>query len=80
FAAEYWDNVFELVLEESKAGRTPNPDILCNKEIQFKAFLEFAAEDLGADSLATGHYVRRADVNGKRRLLRGLDGNKDQSY
>jgi tRNA-specific 2-thiouridylase len=61
FAAEYWDNVFELFLEEYKAGRTPNPDILCNKEIKFKAFLEFAAEDLGADYIATGHYVRRAD-------------------
>lgn len=65
FAAEYWDNVFELFLEEYKAGRTPNPDILCNKEIKFKAFLEFAAEDLGADYIATGHYVRRADVDGK---------------
>lgn len=80
FAAEYWDNVFELFLAEYKAGRTPNPDILCNKEIKFKAFLEFAAEDLGADYIATGHYVRRADVNGKSRLLRGLDSNKDQSY
>ncbi len=80
FAAEYWDNVFELFLEEYKAGRTPNPDILCNKEIKFKAFLEFAAEDLGADYIATGHYVRRQDVEGKSRLLRGLDGNKDQSY
>lgn len=80
FAAEYWDNVFELFTEEYKAGRTPNPDILCNKEIKFKAFLEFAAEDLGADYIATGHYVRRADVDGKSQLLRGLDGNKDQSY
>jgi tRNA-uridine 2-sulfurtransferase len=80
FAAEYWDNVFEHFLEEYKAGRTPNPDILCNKEIKFKAFLEFAAEDLGADYIATGHYVRRADVDGKSQLLRGLDGNKDQSY
>nr|WP_024967780.1 tRNA 2-thiouridine(34) synthase MnmA [Pantoea sp. IMH] len=80
FAAEYWDNVFEHFLEEYKAGRTPNPDILCNKEIKFKAFLEFAAEDLGADFIATGHYVRRQDVEGKSRLLRGLDGNKDQSY
>ncbi len=80
FAAEYWDNVFELFLAEYKAGRTPNPDILCNKEIKFKAFLEFAAEDLGADYIATGHYVRRQDVDGKSRLLRGLDGNKDQSY
>ncbi len=59
FAAEYWDNVFELFLAEYKAGRTPNPDILCNKEIKFKAFREFAAEDLGADYIATGHYVRR---------------------
>lgn len=80
FAAEYWDNVFEHFLEEYKAGRTPNPDILCNKEIKFKAFLEFAAEDLGADFIATGHYVRRQDVAGKSRLLRGLDDNKDQSY
>ncbi|MEQ4531776.1 MAG: tRNA 2-thiouridine(34) synthase MnmA [Mixta sp.] len=80
FAAEYWDNVFEHFLEEYKAGRTPNPDILCNKEIKFKAFLEFAAEDLGADFIATGHYVRRHDSNGKSQLLRGLDGNKDQSY
>ena len=80
FAMEYWDRVFEHFLAEYKAGRTPNPDILCNKEIKFKAFLEFAAEDLGADYIATGHYVRRADVDGKSRLLRGLDGNKDQSY
>ncbi|EEB44061.1 tRNA (5-methylaminomethyl-2-thiouridylate)-methyltransferase [Providencia alcalifaciens DSM 30120] len=80
FAAEYWDNVFEHFLEEYKAGRTPNPDILCNKEIKFKAFLEFAAEDLGADYIATGHYVRRRDVDGKSQLLRGLDNNKDQSY
>ena len=80
FAAEYWDNVFELFLAEYKAGRTPNPDILCNKEIKFKAFLEFAAEDLGANSIATGHYVRRDDSTGQARLLRGLDNNKDQSY
>lgn len=80
FAAEYWDNVFELFLAEYKAGRTPNPDVLCNKEIKFKAFLEFAAEDLGADFIATGHYVRRRDVAGKSQLLRGLDDNKDQSY
>ncbi|MGP4123540.1 MAG: tRNA 2-thiouridine(34) synthase MnmA [Sodalis sp. (in: enterobacteria)] len=80
FAAEYWDNVFVHVLTEYQAGRTPNPDILCNKEIKFKVFLEFAAEDLGADFIATGHYVRRVDVDGKSRLLRGLDNNKDQSY
>ncbi|MFV0547240.1 MAG: tRNA 2-thiouridine(34) synthase MnmA [Limnobaculum xujianqingii] len=80
FSAEYWDNVFEHFLAEYKAGRTPNPDILCNKEIKFKAFLEFAAEDLGADYIATGHYVRRQDIDDKSRLLRGVDANKDQSY
>ena len=72
--------MFEHFLEEYKAGRTPNPDILCNKEIKFKAFLEYAAEDLGADYIATGHYVRRRDINGTTQLLRGLDSNKDQSY
>lgn len=81
FATEYWDNVFEYFLEEYKAGRTPNPDIMCNKEIKFKAFLEFACEDLGADYIATGHYVqRRENANGEFEMLRGLDGNKDQSY
>ncbi|RAU19262.1 tRNA 2-thiouridine(34) synthase MnmA [Nitrincola tibetensis] len=79
FAAEYWDNVFEHFLAEYKAGRTPNPDILCNREIKFKAFLEYA-QFLGADLIATGHYVRRADVNDRTYLLKGLDGNKDQSY
>ena len=63
FAAEYWDNVFEHFLEEYKAGRTPNPDILCNKEIKFKAFLEYALA-LGADFIATGHYVRRGEKEG----------------
>ncbi|MDD7570139.1 MAG: tRNA 2-thiouridine(34) synthase MnmA [[Actinobacillus] rossii] len=80
FAAEYWDNVFEHFLAEYKAGRTPNPDILCNKEIKFKAFLEYAAEDLGANYIATGHYVRRAGSDDNAQLLRGLDKNKDQSY
>lgn len=80
FAAEYWDNVFEHFLNEYKAGRTPNPDILCNKEIKFKAFLEYAAEDLGADYIATGHYVRRRGNDKNAQLLRGLDANKDQSY
>ena len=79
FAAEYWDNVFEHFLEEYKAGRTPNPDILCNREIKFKAFLDYALA-LGADLIATGHYVRRAERDGQTLLLRGLDGNKDQSY
>jgi len=80
FAAEYWDNVFEYFLAEYKAGRTPNPDIICNKEIKFKAFLEFAAEALDADYIATGHYVQRREVDGQWQLLRGLDNNKDQSY
>ena len=80
FAAEYWDNVFEHFLNEYKVGRTPNPDILCNKEIKFKAFLEYAAEDLGANYIATGHYVRRRGADDNAQLLRGLDANKDQSY
>ena len=80
FASEYWDNVFEYFLEEYKAGRTPNPDIMCNKEIKFKAFLQFAAEALNADFIATGHYVRRALRDDKYVMLRGDDNNKDQSY
>ena len=79
FAAEYWDHVFEYFLAEYKAGRTPNPDILCNREIKFKVFLEYA-EMLGADAIATGHYARRKDVDGRTYLLKGLDNNKDQSY
>ncbi|WP_083101530.1 tRNA 2-thiouridine(34) synthase MnmA [Faucicola atlantae] len=81
FAAEYWDKVFEHFLAEYGAGRTPNPDILCNKEIKFRAFLDYAMT-LGADYIATGHYARRSFVNadGKANLLRGLDDNKDQSY
>ena len=79
FAAEYWDNVFEHFLHEYKAGRTPNPDILCNREIKFKAFLEYA-KVLGADLIATGHYVRRGQRGDDTVLLKGLDGNKDQSY
>jgi tRNA-uridine 2-sulfurtransferase len=79
FAAEYWDHVFEHFLAEYKAGRTPNPDILCNREIKFKAFLDYA-QVLGADYIATGHYARRGAADGKSTLLRGLDNNKDQSY
>lgn len=80
FATEYWDNVFELFLAEYQAGRTPNPDIICNKEIKFKVFLQYAIEDLGADFIATGHYVRRVDICDQSWLLRSLDKNKDQSY
>ncbi len=79
FAAEYWDNVFEHFIEEYKAGRTPNPDILCNREIKFKAFLDYT-KVLGADYIATGHYVRRKETDTQTLLLRGLDTNKDQSY
>ncbi|MXP67445.1 tRNA 2-thiouridine(34) synthase MnmA [Pantoea sp. Aalb] len=80
FASEYWDYVFELFLKEHRIGRTPNPDILCNKEIKFKVFLDFALEDLNADFIATGHYVRSQNKNGNYYLLRGFDQNKDQSY
>jgi tRNA-specific 2-thiouridylase len=79
FAAEYWNNVFEDFLREYRAGRTPNPDILCNREIKFKAFLDYATA-LGADMIATGHYARRAERDGTVHLLKGLDQNKDQSY
>ncbi|HEY3699108.1 MAG TPA: tRNA 2-thiouridine(34) synthase MnmA [Spongiibacteraceae bacterium] len=82
FAAEYWDRVFAHFLAEYRAGRTPNPDILCNKEIKFKAFLDYAIE-LGADFIATGHYARigRLSPDGKSaELFKGLDPNKDQSY
>ena len=79
FAAEYWDNVFEYFLKEYKVGRTPNPDILCNREIKFKVFIEYA-ELLGADLIATGHYARRDSRNNQTFLLKGLDDNKDQSY
>ena len=71
--------MFEHFLAEYKAGRTPNPDILCNREIKFKAFLDYALM-LGADLIATGHYVRRRDRDGRTELLKGLDPNKDQSY
>ncbi len=80
FEKEYWDKVFTYFLDEYKKGRTPNPDVMCNKEIKFKAFLEYALE-LGADYVATGHYARvRRDQNGVTHLLRGIDSNKDQTY
>jgi len=80
FAREYWDRVFEYFLNEYRSGRTPNPDILCNKEIKFKAFLDYARK-LGADFIATGHYARRGiSADGSTTLLKGLDANKDQSY
>jgi tRNA-specific 2-thiouridylase len=80
FSLEYWESVFEHFLDELRAGRTPNPDILCNREIKFKAFIDHA-EDLGAELIATGHYARRRDnADGTVSLLKGLDESKDQSY
>src|SRR5512143_4151656 len=80
FAQEYKDRVFSYFLREYQAGRTPNPDILCNSEIKFKAFLDHAMR-LGADKIATGHYARVATLpSGEVRLLKGLDPLKDQSY
>ncbi len=76
FAREYWDRVFSYFLQEYRAGRTPNPDVLCNREIKFRAFLDFAMQ-LGAAKIATGHFVR---TDGQGALLRGADGAKDQSY
>ncbi|TVS13435.1 MAG: tRNA 2-thiouridine(34) synthase MnmA [Wenzhouxiangella sp.] len=80
FSAEYWDDVFEHFLAELRIGRTPNPDVLCNREIKFKAFVEHAL-DLGAGRIATGHYARRRDnPDGTVSLLKGRDAGKDQSY
>ena len=79
FAGEYWDQVFSFCLEEFRAGRTPNPDVLCNREIKFKVFLEHALA-LGAASMATGHYARVVPRDGRMRLLKALDLDKDQSY
>jgi len=96
FAAEYWDKVFALFLDSYKKGHTPNPDILCNKEIKFKVFLDFALFDkrsdtvsdkmlntgaaFGADKIATGHYAQVKEENGTYFLLKGKDTGKDQSY
>lgn len=81
FVKEYWDRVFTYFLEEYKAGRTPNPDVMCNKEIKFKAFLNHAMK-LGADHVATGHYARLStdSKTGNRMMLKGVDHGKDQSY
>ncbi|MFQ6860189.1 MAG: tRNA 2-thiouridine(34) synthase MnmA [Beduini sp.] len=80
FIKEYWDHVFTYFIDEYKKGRTPNPDILCNKHIKFKAFLDYA-KTLGADYIATGHYARvEHHPDGESIMLKGLDHNKDQTY
>lgn len=79
FASEYRDRVFEHFLAEYAAGRTPNPDVLCNREIKFGVCLDYARR-LGADTFATGHYARICQAHGRPRLLRGIDPGKDQSY
>lgn len=79
FEKQYWDKVFTYFLDEYRAGRTPNPDVMCNKEIKFKAFLDHAMS-LGADYLATGHYARVEERDGETVMLRGVDDNKDQTY
>ena len=79
FAREYKERVFSEFLREYQAGRTPNPDVLCNAEIKFRAFLDHALT-LGADAMATGHYARVRQVDGRYQLLKAEDGSKDQSY
>ena len=79
FVKEYWDRVFVSFLADIQSGLTPNPDILCNKEIKFKVFLDKAIE-LGADFLATGHYCQNLEVEGKHFLIKGADPHKDQTY
>ncbi|MCU7907065.1 MAG: tRNA 2-thiouridine(34) synthase MnmA [Candidatus Thiodiazotropha sp. (ex Epidulcina cf. delphinae)] len=80
FSTEYWDRVFVYFLEEYKAGRTPNPDVLCNREIKFKAFLDFAIDNLGASSIATGHYAALSRDSRGHHLIRAADEDKDQTY
>lgn len=79
YSKEYYDNVFKEFLEEYEKGRTPNPDVLCNREIKFGPFLEFA-QKIGADFIATGHYAKTKHCDGKTYLLKAKDLNKDQSY
>ena len=79
FSDEYWDRVFKDFLSEHEKGRTPNPDILCNREIKFKSFLDYALK-IGADLIATGHYASTIDKNGITYLARAVDSTKDQTY
>ncbi|QCI22125.1 tRNA 2-thiouridine(34) synthase MnmA [Buchnera aphidicola] len=80
FSLEFWDNVFKHFLNEYKNGKTPNPDVLCNKEIKFNLFLKYSITNLKADYIATGHYARIKKMSGKHVLLKGVDLNKDQTY
>jgi tRNA-specific 2-thiouridylase len=80
FAQDYWDRVFEYFLDEYQAGRTPNPDVMCNKEIKFKAFLNYAKNTLGADFIATGHYAQTQTDKGHTQLIKAFDHTKDQTY
>ncbi|MDF2698763.1 MAG: mnmA [Haloplasmataceae bacterium] len=79
FVKEYWDNVFTYFLDEYKKGRTPNPDIMCNKEVKFKSFLDYAMT-LNCDYIAMGHYARVEHFENESVMLRGIDNNKDQTY
>jgi tRNA-specific 2-thiouridylase len=79
FSKEYKNRVFAYFLSEYEKGRTPNPDVLCNREIKFSKFLELA-EELGADNIATGHFARVSAEDGAYKLLRAIDANKDQTY
>ena len=79
FSAEYWDRVFEIFLAEYRTGRTPNPDVLCNREIKFRAFLDHALRR-GVDHIATGHYAQLREHDGQMQLCKGADPDKDQSY
>ncbi|MEG1805252.1 MAG: tRNA 2-thiouridine(34) synthase MnmA [Clostridia bacterium] len=79
YAKEYWDRVFQYFLSEYKRGRTPNPDVLCNREIKFGPFLDYANK-IGADCIATGHYCKIVEVDGLKYLAKPRDLNKDQTY
>ena len=79
YVKEYWDNVFDTFLKEYNRGRTPNPDILCNKYIKFDSFLNFAKAK-GFDKIATGHYAKKAYINNKAVMLKASDLNKEQTY
>ena len=79
FSDDYWERVFKQFLAEHEKGRTPNPDILCNKEIKFRSFYDYALK-IGADYIATGHYAKVKHLNGEARLYRSKDISKDQTY